>query len=139
MIALLYVSRSLIPQEGPDEARALEAIVETAAERNLACRLTGALVHAGGSFAQWLEGPDEEVAQVMASIEADRRHAEVAIVHRAPAAARRFAAWSMVLVHRRPETARLIEAIRTAPGEPERAEAAESLAHDMERGAGALI
>lgn len=96
MYSLVYVSKSLLPI-GQASAE-IQSIVEVATARNAAAGVTGALLFTGTRFAQMLEGDEEAVLAIMASIAADERHCDVVIIDQGPAAARCFADWSLVYV-----------------------------------------
>jgi hypothetical protein len=92
-IGLLYVSEScLAPTEASDE---IDRIVAVSIARNGALDVNGALLSTGSYFAQRLEGSAEAVNQLMASIEADRRHRNLRIIANAHIAERKFSRWSM--------------------------------------------
>jgi hypothetical protein len=57
--------------------------------------LTGLLLHRDGRFMQVLEGPDDAVQDVFATIAADPRHGEVRLLLDEQIPARQFPAWSM--------------------------------------------
>ncbi|OUE07395.1 hypothetical protein C5B94_14890 [Clavibacter michiganensis] len=57
--------------------------------------LTGLLLHRDGRFMQVLEGPDDAVEAVFATIAADPRHTDVRQLLDERITARRFPAWSM--------------------------------------------
>ena len=93
MYSLIYVSRSqLLPGEAGKE---IESIVKVSATRNAAAGVTGALLYTGKRFAQWLEGEELAVLDIMASIARDPRHCEIVTIDQGPAAARRFSSWSL--------------------------------------------
>lgn len=90
---LLYVSKSLIPQ---DEAqRQIEKIIETARVRNAALGVTGVLIFTEARFAQVLEGPGEAIDAIMDRLRADPRHEQLTAVRDEPLERRRFPSWSM--------------------------------------------
>ena len=90
---LLYVSKSLIPQ---DEAqRQIDSIIETARPRNAALGVTGVLIFTEARFAQVLEGPSAAIDEIMAGIRADPRHEQVTTACDEPLERRRFPSWSM--------------------------------------------
>ena len=59
--------------------------------------ITGLVLWDNGDFFQWLEGPEDGVARVMRSINADTRHTDVEILTWEKTARRRFADWDMKL------------------------------------------
>jgi hypothetical protein len=137
VIGILYISRSRLGSEAAGQE--LSAIVAVATRRNLAARVTGALVYSGTSFAQWLEGPEADVDSIIGDILVDPRHEDIRIVMRSPAAARRFPAWSMVLVDEGPQTERQIDAIRDAGEEASQLIEVEQLIAWMEQEASARV
>ncbi|NNM76701.1 BLUF domain-containing protein [Sphingomonas sp. ID1715] len=93
MYSLLYVSRALI--EGGDQDEDVERIVRVSVERNRSTAVTGALIFTGARFAQWLEGEEQAVKAIMASIARDPRHCEVVIIEEGRQERRCFAGWSL--------------------------------------------
>jgi DNA-binding GntR family transcriptional regulator len=57
--------------------------------------LTGALLYRNGRFAQVLEGPEEAVRSIYASIVADARHRDIRLVTDTTITFRRFSNWTM--------------------------------------------
>jgi hypothetical protein len=57
--------------------------------------LTGLLLHRDGRFMQVLEGPDDAVQAVFATIAADERHTDVRLLLDEQIPARQFPGWSM--------------------------------------------
>ncbi len=93
MFSILYVSTSLV---APDRADVeIADIVRLSVARNQSAQITGALIHTGDRFAQCLEGPDGAVRALMARIQRDSRHTELAVIEQGAIEARRFAGWSM--------------------------------------------
>ena len=91
--SLLYVSQSNLRL--PAQAAEVDRIVATARARNALLNVTGALVFTQARFAQILEGPEASIAELMASIERDKRHRDVEVVLVETIAERRFPDWSM--------------------------------------------
>lgn len=91
--SLLYVSRSALYM--PDDEEAVRDIVRCARIRNHRLQLTGALMFTHQHFAQYIEGPEAGLADVMASIRRDSRHSEITIVASRRQSARRFSDWDM--------------------------------------------
>lgn len=112
MLSLLYISRSLLPKN--QAPLILQEIMEAAIRRNRALNITGALVYTGSEFAQALEGPEDGVSAVMASILIDPRHDDVSIVRREEALGRSFPNWGMALIGHSAGTATQIRKIRNA-------------------------
>lgn len=93
MLSLTYASRPLIPRS--DRARCLADIQVASVSRNSMLDLTGVLIASAEHFMQVLEGPDEAVEHVMASILADPRHHDLRVVRRIEAERRQYARWYM--------------------------------------------
>lgn len=70
---VVYCSRA---SADVDDA-AVTRIIETSQRRNRERSITGLLVFGSGIFFQWLEGPREQVEQLMALLKTDARHREV--------------------------------------------------------------
>lgn len=96
--ALLYVSRALVTGDAAEAA--VEEIVSVSRPRNGSLGVTGGLLFSGGHFAQWLEGRREAVEELMRSIARDPRHTDIVILEAGPAAARRFADWTLAYAGR---------------------------------------
>jgi hypothetical protein len=90
--SLLYVSKTLL--EFPAGEKEVADIVATSVRRNATLGVTGALISTGTYFAQTLEGKQEAVERLMASIGADPRHMRVKTI-RTVQEERRFAGWSL--------------------------------------------
>ena len=73
----LYLSR-LAAGEGP---ATVTSILEVSRARNRERDLTGVLVFDGERFAQWLEGPPDQVLALAARLEVDPRHVEMRVLH----------------------------------------------------------
>ncbi len=90
----LYVSEA---QLAPDQANSMVGdIVHVSRLRNSSLGVTGALVFSGTRFAQLLEGGEEEIGQLRASIRLDRRHRSVTTVQEGWRSSRLFSDWSLV-------------------------------------------
>ena len=91
--SLMYVSRKTRP--GPEGSADLAAILSVSRSRNKALNVTGALVSAVESFAQFIEGPPQSVEDLMNSIRKDSRHTDVQVVSTRRQLRRRFPDWTM--------------------------------------------
>lgn len=92
---VVYCSRAT---EGVDDA-AVQRIIDTARRWNPAQGITGLLVFGSGIFFQWLEGPRDNVTQLMANIKADPRHQEIVPLSAVEEVRERlFPDWDMELV-----------------------------------------
>ena len=76
--AVFYISQNDVPEEA--HTRELARILTTSLAANRAASITGALVSTPTHYAQILEGPREAVNAMMARIEADSRHRDVAVI-----------------------------------------------------------
>ena len=77
------------------ETAELAQLLQRAREKNAGLNLTGMLLHVDGSFFQVLEGPDDVVHTLYASIQRDPRHHQVTSIIVEPIARRSFEAWTM--------------------------------------------
>jgi hypothetical protein len=134
VLSLIYVSVALVPAEAQEE---VDALVDAAVRYNLSVGITGALVLAGGRFAQVLEGPDAEVRALMGRIAVDSRHRDVRIVRSAYQSERRFPHWGMTQIASSDEFGRLCAAAAACPERP--VEAANALLALMEQCASARM
>lgn len=73
----------------------VEAILDTCARNNVQQGITGLLLYNGRNFLQLLEGEKEALDKLLASIEADPRHAGVAILHKGQVDERVCPDWAM--------------------------------------------
>jgi hypothetical protein len=89
----LYVSRCRLPSAWAPKA--IRDIVAISRARNSGLNVTGALLFTGSRFAQYLEGAQEAIEQLQASIRRDPRHHAVSTVDENEAATRRFGDWSL--------------------------------------------
>lgn len=133
MLSLLYTSRSCLSVH--ETSAQLQAILDLAVGRNQSQGITGALVFTGSDFAQILEGPEESVAGVMASILIDPRHDDVGIVRREAITRRSFPNWGMALIGHDLSTVAHIQAIRSAPDDEALAAAVDGVTRWMRLGA----
>ena len=93
---LIYRSRNRIL---PDRRKAeLGDLFSKARSNNKKRDITGALLISGDWFAQTLEGDEETVRAVFATIERDRRHEHVSILAEQRVPVRLFSKWAMARV-----------------------------------------
>ncbi len=83
---LIYVSSASRPLSAHD----LDEILAASQQHNAEADVTGALLHAGGTFMQVLEGPSESVAATYRRIETDPRHHVHTVLLRDPIGSRQF-------------------------------------------------
>lgn len=91
MLSLTYVSSTKELLSVPQLVELLESI----RPKNDELELTGMLLYSGGNVIQTLEGPDESVERVFASIETDPRHTGILVLLREQVERRAFPRWSM--------------------------------------------
>jgi len=111
---VVYCSRAA---DGVDDS-AVERIIVTARRMNPEQGITGLLVFGSGVFFQWIEGPRDNVTQLMQRIQRDPRHARVVMLSQSEEVRERlFPDWSMELVT--PDHIRdvLLDALATAEDE----------------------
>lgn len=136
MLSLLYISRSRLPKD--EAAQTLQQIMDAAVRRNRSLNITGALVYTGSDFAQALEGPEDGVLAVMASILIDPRHDDVSIVRREEIDQRSFPNWGMALIGHGANTATQIRKIRSARNDEVLSDAVHLVMEWMRKGSAEL-
>lgn len=92
MHAVAYVSSASKQLATPD---AMDRLLTGARSFNQACGVTGVLLHQGGNFFQYLEGPEQSVAQVYARVKKATSHHGLIELVNGPVEQRHFAAWTM--------------------------------------------
>ncbi|WP_167730619.1 BLUF domain-containing protein [Terasakiella sp. SH-1] len=80
------------------DTQELNAILNTARDRNKESGISGILVYRSGSFLQVLEGPKEEVGQLFDKITQDKRHSKLKLIYRGDIQEKEFQNWSMGFV-----------------------------------------
>lgn len=93
---LMYRSRDRVPAE--DRQNELGALFASSRSNNKKRNITGALLLTETWFVQVLEGEEEAVRLLFASIQADPRHDRVELLFEGPADDRVFAHWSMAKI-----------------------------------------
>jgi hypothetical protein len=93
LVRLLYASRAV-----DNHATAIQEILEAARQHNQASGITGILVYGGGIFMQAIEGGRQAISDLYGTIQRDRRHKDVVLLHYEEIVERRFGAWTMGLV-----------------------------------------
>lgn len=89
---LVYCSSAAVGVDDADVNR----IVESAKRWNPVFGITGLLVFGSGVFFQWLEGPRENVLQLMSLLKADPRHESVVLLSESEEVRERlFPDWDM--------------------------------------------
>jgi Sensors of blue-light using FAD len=92
---LVYCSRAAA---GVDDA-AVDRIIASSRRHNPARGITGLLVFGGGIFFQWLEGPRDNITELMATLKTDPRHENVVLLNTTEEVRERlFPEWDMELV-----------------------------------------
>ena len=91
--SLIYVSRKPLPNSW--SAADVENILLVSRERNKVLLVTGALFSTSKTFAQFIEGPESSVHQLINSIRHDARHRDVKVMSVKNKRQRKFAAWTM--------------------------------------------
>jgi len=108
---LVYCSRATPGVGNEDVAR----IIEASRRWNPARGVTGLLVFGSGIFFQWLEGPRDNVLELMAKLRADPRHENVvALSETEEVRERLFPQWDMELVESDDIRSVLVDAMESA-------------------------
>jgi FAD-dependent sensor of blue light len=88
---VIYASAETRPiQEGE-----LLGMLKLSREKNKGLGITGMLLHCDGSFIQALEGPKEQVMDLLGVIRQDPRHDRITVLFDGPIKNRSFSQWSM--------------------------------------------
>ncbi len=96
MKRMTYISRFSKAMDG----KQLRELGDLAADKNKRLGVTGVLMASGGIFYQVLEGPEEHVDELYATIERDDRHADLLLLSSDDGVTERlFPDWSMRLVN----------------------------------------
>lgn len=90
--AIAYVSTA---SEGLMSPEAVDRLLVEAREFNLACGVTGVLLHHDGNFLQYIEGPPESVDLVFQRIQKASRHHGIVELLNGPVERRHFSTWTM--------------------------------------------
>lgn len=91
LYCLVYVS--IANQEMSD--RHLQMLLKKAMGKNEKSAITGMLLYRDGFFIQALEGEQEAIENLFATIEKDDRHRDVILVYSSPIKQRDFPDWTM--------------------------------------------
>lgn len=91
----IYMSRALRPYDVAE----LDVMASQFAERNDKNGVTGVLMKVGDHFVQVLEGDEQTLLTLVARLLKDERHTDFHTLHRGPITQRRFAKWSMRMMH----------------------------------------
>lgn len=94
LVRLMYVSEVSPGVTAEDLSR----LVAHARRRNRQLDVTGALLKCDGHFAQVLEGRQEAIAGLIASIAKDPRHSGLDVHHMGSIAQRQFQDWDMAFL-----------------------------------------
>ena len=92
MHAIAYVSSATQRLSTP---QAMDSLLIGARGFNQACGVTGVLLHQGGNFFQYFEGPQDSVAQVYARVQRATSHHGLIELLNGPVGQRHFSAWTM--------------------------------------------
>jgi len=108
---LVYCSRA---RPGVTDAD-VDRIIATARRWNPARGITGLLVFGSGIFFQWLEGPRDNVLELMARLRVDPRHEDVVALSEVEEVRERlFPQWDMELVNSDDIRSVLVDAMDSA-------------------------
>jgi hypothetical protein len=111
----MYISLSTLPLAGAQAD--LQAIDDVSTTRNASLSITGALLYTGTHFSQVLEGDDDAIEKLMASIRADKRHTSVLVVEHQPVDRRFFSGWSLVYTGEASYVQKVLDNCLQAPDE----------------------
>jgi hypothetical protein len=91
MYELVYSSKAIKSLKEDD----VSSILETSRDFNSKNNITGCLVFHNDEFIQILEGEEEQINELFANIEKDKRHKNVFLIYKAEKNERMFKNWSM--------------------------------------------
>lgn len=102
---MLHLITYISDHIGPPDSAAQHCtdIVATSKAANPRHDITGVLFFTRGKFLQVIEGPEEELRQLMRNIEGDARHTNVQYLIDTPVARRGFSRWNMDFFRLEPE------------------------------------
>ncbi len=108
---LVYCSRATA---GVD-SQAVDSILAASRRHNPERGITGLLVFGGGVFFQWIEGPRDNIKELMTVLHADPRHEAIVLLSEGEEVRERlFPDWDMELVTPHDIRAVLVDALETA-------------------------
>jgi hypothetical protein len=102
IFTLAYQSRNLIEAITLDSSAELARLLAVSRARNEKLGVTGALLFNENRFYQILEGDEDDVRAIYASIERDVRHTDVVLLLTETIARRHFEKWSMAFLGMQP-------------------------------------
>jgi len=91
LVSLVYISSGTQDFSPEDIVEILRKSRINNDKRNI----TGMLLYKDGNFLQVLEGPEDEIARLMQTIEMDSRHRGLIVLTKKPLRERQFPSWSM--------------------------------------------
>jgi len=92
---MVYTSRPTVPP--PKRAAFPSEISDTSLRKNPPRGITGGLLIASDLVVQLVEGPQDSISTLMATLRADERHAGIEVVHDAVSAERNMPEWAMAV------------------------------------------
>lgn len=96
---LAYASVSLAEDHSETFQNQIRGILAACARNNARDGLSGVLIHDGGHFIQYLEGPHEALGHCYDTIRGDERHTDLLdLIANEPCERRAFPSWSMAYV-----------------------------------------
>jgi len=91
LVSLVYVSSGVRQFEKQE----ILDILQVSRKNNARLRITGILLYQDGNFMQVLEGTEQDLCELMCSIERDHRHRGVIVLLKKAIRERQFPQWSM--------------------------------------------
>lgn len=107
LIHLIYNSAATRPFSSGE----LEQLLFHSRNKNASVGITGMLLYSEGSFFQVLEGPEDAVEALAATIADDPRHQRMTSIIKEPIARRSFSEWTMGFANVSRDDARMIEGL----------------------------
>lgn len=114
---LAYISKNSFVGTSEEQKENLRSILESAQRNNLLLGVTGALLYSGGYYCQIIEGERDVLEDLFETIQMDRRHNEVTVLHFEPIELRSFSEWAMAMAGAEDAMRFDIEGIRASKDE----------------------
>ncbi|MDP2419316.1 MAG: BLUF domain-containing protein [Hydrogenophaga sp.] len=94
---LAYISKNSFVGTLGEQEKNLRSILEFAQRNNALLGVTGALLYSGGYYCQVIEGDRDVLENLFETIQMDRRHNEITVLHFEQIELRSFSEWAMAM------------------------------------------
>jgi lipase chaperone LimK len=114
---LAYISKNAFVGTLEEQEKNLRSILGFAQRNNALLGVTGALLYSGGYYCQIIEGDRDVLENLFETIQMDRRHNEITVLHFEPIELRSFSEWAMALAGNEDAMRFDVEGIRASKDE----------------------